>query len=122
MTEQLITFDTAKLAKEKGFDWQTNMVYKQELLYTRDNIIKNSAFKNSKVYRATAPTQSLLQKWLREVHNIHVVALPWKDHCDDANDPVKYRGMIFRVKTYEEHLQQEDAMEKVLFEALKLIK
>jgi hypothetical protein len=72
MEDQLITFDTAKLAKEKGFDWQTNMVYKQELLYTRDNIIKNSAFKNSKVYRATAPTQSLLQKWLREIHGIDV--------------------------------------------------
>ena len=26
MTDQIITFDTAKLAKEKGFDWECNVM------------------------------------------------------------------------------------------------
>lgn len=47
MKESIITFKTAKLAKEKGFE---------------ENI--------------ATPTQALLQKWLREKHDIFVVVSP----------------------------------------------
>ncbi len=50
MEDTLISFETAKLAKEKGF----NFIY----------IIDNELTKHSLI------TQSLLAKWLREVHNI----------------------------------------------------
>ena len=46
MKDQLIEFETAKLVKKKGFDC------------------------------STYPTQSLLQKWLREVHGFHIVVIP----------------------------------------------
>lgn len=47
MKESIITFETVKLAKEKGFE---------------ENI--------------ATPTQALLQKWLREKHDIFVVVSP----------------------------------------------
>jgi hypothetical protein len=85
MDEHKITFETAKLAKEKGFD---------EIVYNAYNL--NGEFGNfydivgecpfSDNYgpeyidydklRYAAPTQSLLQRWLREKHNIHVVMKP----------------------------------------------
>lgn len=49
MEEQFITFETAKLAKEKG--------------------CKNSLGLTPLAFDCT---QTFLQKWLREVHNIHI--------------------------------------------------
>jgi len=102
MKEAVVSFTTAKLAKEKGFNIRT-------------------------VTNLRKPTQSLLQKWLREEHNIHVSAFPvfsnrffptirkfYKDKEYDtflgSPYPPKYSK-----NTYEE------ALECGLQEALKLI-
>lgn len=79
MQEQKVNFVTAKLTQEKGFDWCTNEAY---LLDTEDgDEIKDSDWEqimedNPDVFEfiGYAPTQSVLQKWLREVHNIFVNA------------------------------------------------
>ena len=69
MKEELITFDTAKLAKEKGFnDTETYVSYhycisSKEAVLDGDRLFKE-------IY-IPAPTQSLLQKWLRE-YDIHL--------------------------------------------------
>ena len=81
MEEQLVNFETAKLAKEKGFNIKTYKGYLSETIveyfdtYPSDSIrlsekYSNSALKND--WLCTAPTQSLLQKWLREKHNIEI--------------------------------------------------
>lgn len=132
MKEQLISFETAKLAKEKGFDWSTFDSYSKGIL--KSNTLHNSYdFNNDPNFkgRLSAPTQSLLQKWLREVHNIHVhcftYAFGWyvkhdntpnpelwdKDKRWDSFNPEAVIGDQF--KTYEE------ALEVGLIEALKLI-
>ena len=107
MKEQLISFETVKLAKEKGFDISTHSYYFE------DNKFKENSIKGTNGYYGdeyefnlsefnenwndkwltkkdgdrcfgcskqqgyletfSAPTQSLLQKWLREVHNIEVL-------------------------------------------------
>jgi hypothetical protein len=75
MEEQLITFETAKLAKEKGFDINT---YSQCWVKTLDGaIIHNSERRNIAEHERCEqyllqPTQSLLQKWLREKYNCFV--------------------------------------------------
>jgi len=111
--EEKIKFETAKLAKEKGFDWEVTEGF------TKDGRIficsKSSGFFPKECRR---PTQSLLQKWLREVHNIHVFATLFSypneyDSCIYIKDkePI-IKGINF---TYEE------ALETGLQEALKLI-
>lgn len=74
MEDTLVTFQTAKLAKEKGFigklfveDW-----YNSEGHLYRDC---KSCFFDRDIY-IEAPTQSLLQKWLREEHGIHIILIP----------------------------------------------
>lgn len=62
MQEELITFETAKLAKEKGFNDIISGYYNSEgILQKHFGLIE--AF-------CKAPTQSLLQRWLREIYNI----------------------------------------------------
>jgi hypothetical protein len=65
MKEQLITFETAKLANGKRFDIETYNHYQ----------LKNGKFLDKDNYQGQsikAPTQSLLQKWLRETRGVHI--------------------------------------------------
>ena len=141
MEDALITFETAKLAKEKGFNEREHYFYKVKSendveLYgcTKKQLVgfkgyvpiyhkvrdyhTNKEKLNAKLYRCSAPTQSLLQKWLREKHNIHLIAykninIDGYDWCYITTDGITN---INSYKTYEE------ALEAGLQEALKLIK
>jgi hypothetical protein len=83
MEDTLITFKTAKLAKEKGFNIFTdvcfantpnsdNKQYKKIKLHHSHSVGSVDSFGNILTIVAYAPTQSLLAKWLREQHNIHI--------------------------------------------------
>jgi len=119
MTEQLITFETAKLAKEKGLPQLNNGIY-----YTKDkeHCLVGWGIDNLREY--SAPTQSLLQKWLREVHDIHVCVITFNNSKGLYTIYTTYNKEEYHgnrdaqvwFKTYEE------ALEIGLQEALKLIK
>ena len=135
MEEQLISFETAKLAKEKGFKlgsgWQIRSLF---------NIKDGETFCEKTIetpeYACERCTQSLLQKWLREVHNCHVEVIfhsPLDDsyitkdnlrYCFEVN----YYGKNFNIPFTDDedysgydYLTYEEALEKGLQEALKLI-
>lgn len=67
--EQLISFETAKLAKELGFNYLCRNHYISEEDIRMSYLELNHNKSNSIISR---PTQSLLQKWLREVHKLHI--------------------------------------------------
>ena len=122
MEEQLISFETAKLAKEKGFQEEClhfyclnrtcNHVDKANKYSFEVNANKESDDNFGYGKTTSAPTQSLLQKWLREEHMEHVTSnigelgYSWK---------IAWRKEGGFYKTYEE------ALERGLVEALKLI-
>jgi hypothetical protein len=108
MQEQLISFETAKLANKKGF-----------FEFTEKRYNKKGTFDYSKSWSISASTQSLLQKWLREEHNIHVTLTLTSysneymyEICRKEKSPIKQKELNF---TYEE------ALEKGLLEGLKLV-
>lgn len=86
MKEQLISLETAKLAKLKGFKELCFHYYSEDGLqspYLQNGSITDTDFtvelddlleqhNNSFHNTESAPTQSLLQKWLRDKHNIHI--------------------------------------------------
>lgn len=122
MTEQLISSETAKLAKEKGFDWECKINYckhyKDFEYYLTDTETYYEHWDYSS--KIAAPTQSLLQKWLRDVHGIHILI----DRDFDT-----WTAMIYTINTGNKHIKSlflfptyESALEKGLFKALKLIK
>ena len=69
MKDELVSFKVAKLAKEKGF----NYAYE---FYDKDGELEEfgmvGGWSSSTNENYPSPTQSLLQKWLREKHNIHI--------------------------------------------------
>lgn len=79
MTDTLITFETAKLAKSKGF----NIPVRFGVFGSKMKLTENHGWEHYKILELndwnkkprksySVPTQSLLQKWLREVHDIHI--------------------------------------------------
>ena len=113
MKEQLITLKTAKLAKNKGFNELCEYSYEGEILSRTVKPWNNS--EDESEYAVC--TQSLLQRWLREVHNMFLTV----EYSLDKDDWFYYLykqqfNKYIHFKTYEE------ALEAGLYEALLLIK
>lgn len=123
MREELISFDTAKLAKKKGFVLGTGWHGHGDKFYYEGQLTDNFRGDNP-----CAPTQSLLQRWLREVYNIHIGGeVRWNNF---ENEEIIYEFWIKdmrevkvskRIFTEPSYLSYEEALEKGLYEALKLI-
>ena len=75
ITEDYVSFEIAKLLKEKGFDESTSMVYMSYdhlCKLNRYDSIRNSNYNDitKNYFEYTAPTLQMAMKWLREVYNI----------------------------------------------------
>ena len=71
--EDYVSFETAKLLKEKGFDEFCSHFYKTEKYlcdcsYGPNPYVKNSDF----IEEYTAPTLQTAMKWLRKKHNLFI--------------------------------------------------
>ena len=122
MTEELVTLETAKLLKEKGFNEPCMIAINIE-----DGRQYGTNRTNSElpIKVCSHPTQSIAQKWLRETKNLHICIIRevygyGYDICKtDDNSFVDESGLysndcLLR-DTYEE------ALEAGIQEALKLI-
>lgn len=71
MKEAYVSFEVAKLLKEKGFDWEVNGYFCSDV----DNpsrIEWSTKDYNSHKFHVSAPTQQMACRWLIETHNIHI--------------------------------------------------
>ena len=162
MKEQLISLETAKLAKEKGFKTSYHsyyfedgefrehkietsngyygdiVIYEQEEFYGNWNDAFLTAKNGNRCFGCnksqgyfetyTAPSQSLLQKWLRETHQLHL-----EIQVQDYVETPKFYWNIFG--TYknnkmirciansprEDYVSYEEALEAGLQKALSYI-
>ena len=73
ITEDYVSFETAKLLKEKGFDENCSRSYVKDKL-THSQGRNNSYYTIMyETYRPiSAPTLQMAMKWLREVHKIAI--------------------------------------------------
>lgn len=131
MKDEIISFETAKLAKEKGLvegidcEYLYSKIKGRVLLPSIKNLegyFDGKLTNERESHLFFAPTQSLLQRWLREVHNINLFVFKTKyinslkDCWCCEND---YMG-ISDIST-EGTDTYEEALELGLKEALKLI-
>ena len=119
MKETLISFETAKLAKKKGFGWFGFGECEKFYYPPTKELTRNHRGENY-----PAPTQSLLQKWLREVHEIHINinTFYFEDlgkYGYEVEDIIHKEGWVVMSNTAGTY---EEALEKGLQKALKLIK
>ena len=116
MKEELILFETAKLAYEKGFDIECERYFNEDgEMWTYNNW--GSGLSNKSLFR---PSQSLLQRWLREEHEIHIEPSPDEVH-DWQWDLYDLSGNVLNEFWREGLKSYEEALEKGLQEALKLV-
>lgn len=124
MKDKLVNLKVAKLAKEKKFSWGCNNTFDEvygdnsgKLVPSYDINEYCNKYGKTDTY-ITRPTQSLLQKWLREKHNIHMYVIPNEDYT-------KYKVYVYqnsyRTVEYKYYNTYEQALEKGLEQGLKLI-
>ena len=155
MKEQLVSFETAVLAKYKGFSIGSRysiIEYLSDFVYDNDpshreshkvGELRSSEFFNknnadvidfsNEYYRVyEQPTQTILQKWLRETHNINISIdfkfnikkwdyIPY-DMGLSGKEYVKFRISYFKGNIERRFDSYEKALEAGLQEVLKLIK
>ena len=129
MKEEVITYITAVSAKDKGFNHRGSLMYDrhgeiQPVPSIKRIVHEGGGIKELKrPSQLFAPTQSFLQKWLRETYEVEI------DICTG------YRGYAFEVmsRNHEEKWLEmeaysderfetyELALEAGLFEAIKVI-
>ena len=123
MTEELVTLETAKMLKEKGFNW------KCEHTISCDNIIRRYDIPQSmsccteidnEPVEFLCPVLYVAQKWLRETKNLHIeISYMYGNYWTYDILTIPRHDLIglsiIRYNTYEE------ALEAGLQEALMLI-
>jgi len=130
MKEELIVFETAKLAKEKGFNLKcyhrVSFIWQDKPTHYLGNYLDTNSENVDGMY--SAPTQSLLQRWLREIHNIDVFInrdgmFKKESYCIFIHDNIKDISRLRPLDNdvFSGYFTYEEALEKGLQEALKLL-
>lgn len=123
MTEELVTLETAKMLKEKGFN-----EYCKDII-NHKGIMMETIFRTSKDLPKlfySCPTQSVAQKWLRETKNIHICvyncACGYGYEISKADNGTHIASSVYEGPNDGDKWDvYEDALEAGLQEALKLI-
>lgn len=126
MIDELITREVAILAKEKGFDevcyFLYDLTFREEIAFENGKFHRNSKINikfADKTNFVTAPTQTSIQRWLREKYNIHFIIINLQNSDDYEISVVQQPGYLLT------HIDRRDTYEKILelglLEGLKLI-
>ena len=126
MIEELVTLETAKLLKEKGFNWKCEHIIDCNKVITKYDFPQSMSCCteiDDEPVEFLCPTLYIAQKWLRETKNLHIeifymrgdywvygiLTIPEHDLARLSDRP------IIHYKSYEE------VLEAGIQEALKLI-
>lgn len=100
ITEDYVSFEIAKLLKEKGFDERTDTSYiidntDRPMVKVGDLIYSP----NTEPHRIAAPTLNLARKWLRKAHNIGIEIRMTNRSMSALVDIVKYYWVVLDTRT-----------------------
>lgn len=124
MTEELVTLETAKMLKEKGFN-----EYCKDIIREDNGRMMQSVFRTNKDLPKGAysrPTQSIAAKWLRETKNLHISIIRnacgyGYDICKADNGTHITDGIFKGSNDGGQWDTYEEALEVGIQEALKLV-
>ena len=126
--EQYVSFETAKLAKEKGFDIPTRYGFSERRSLVRVDTSDNWN-QDKELY--SRPTQSLLARWLRDKHKLFIeITIDFMRLIIEDNPTKCYTIYYYKIinlknssciNNRHEYYSYEKALEAGLQEALKLL-
>lgn len=113
--EDYVSFEVAKLLKEKGFDEPCDFVYDggklewihHKFIFLGGKISTNSEFRDSEII--SAPTIQMAMKWLREKHHI-VIDVCLEDYITelDGSLTITYTYTIWHFNRHLLHTDKKD--------------
>lgn len=83
--DEMVTYEVAKLAKEKGFDVPTRTIKVEKIEGTEKEVWDEEECRYITQWETRSvriPTQSLLQRWLREEKGV-IIELKYSDSTED---------------------------------------
>ena len=124
--EQFVSFDTAKMLKEAGFDVECDWFYINDGSVDTGIVVRSTSPRDHNMATgfSSRPTQALAERWLREVYNVAIYSL----YDDDMEqwfyvvDAFTKNPVINGFQSGSEYDDYESAFEDGLREAIKLIK
>ena len=132
ITEDYCSFEIVKLLKEKGFDANIYTCYTDcefpEFLTMIDYVVQGEEYERSNFESRNliqAPTHQMTLKWLREVHDLHIIIYPWQ--ADNEEKAIHWCCTVYRsfahlgndVYTNETPKSYEEAVEAAILYILK---
>ena len=108
ITEDYVSYEVAKLLKEKGFEGDINAYY--HIWDSGNNVWSVQEFNSSEAPHLyiPAPTHQIAMKWLREVHNLFIcIEIGVKAYVWTITNTTDYVVVYIDVTvgTYEEALE-----------------
>ena len=106
ITEDYVSFETAKLLKEKGFDCACKAWYSEYTSqfggekYTSIEFDNHNKFNENYKFICSAPTLQMVMKWLREVHKLGISPSTYTNIIG-SNTTHVYGTTIVNLNTYE---------------------
>ena len=101
ITEDYVSFQTAKLLKEKGFDEPCQFLYFSKYKQDGDFVGNFNAKKNSEINEASysAPTLQVARKWIKEKYKRHIEVRITNNSISDMVNVIRYYWIIFDAET-----------------------
>lgn len=119
--DTLVSFETSARALEKGFNIKSIEHVTDKVYDKFSGELKNWVHRPS----ILAPTQSVLQKWLREVHDIHIIIVPYNNYGKidyTVANQYPYHNIMTGTQENGSYNSYEEALEVGLLQGLKMIK
>ena len=88
--EAYVSFELAKLLKEKGFNEECFALYNPDGVLIQSGIRLNNIQVGRVKGSYSAPTHQMAMAWLREVHNIHISVYVFNRELPITDVPISY--------------------------------
>jgi len=115
ITEDYVSFEVAKLLKEKGFDWEVHRSY-----LVNDSVFIPGDISDVPLRKDVIriPTLQMAMKWLREVHKLYVVVRPYVTEEGTLSlfdlKSIKEKGIVVNLRTKTGFNTYEEACEAAI--------
>lgn len=125
ITETLVSFKVAELAKKKRFFVECRNYYNSdkklcEAQYYEFDINNETSENSVTDILCTTPTQDLLRTWLLEIHSIHITI--FSKSQESWTYRITTKGQSLKEGLYgEDFYSHDEAREEALFQALNLL-
>ena len=132
--EDYVSYNVAKLLKEKGFNERTFYHYIiGQPTSLQHNIVYNKYCNSDAVNIYSAPTHQMAMRWLREVHKVHIVinrdnqyyegktVIPLTQHDKERGHRPEYFATILDLRSKSKVQEHCDTYEEAVEAALKYV-